>query len=111
MASLEAEIKQYTTEIEKKDARIDDLWTQKRQLKDADEKKEYEQRIQALQDDKAELVKLRSKLQDKLPGAYGRHPHSHSRPTTTPVASCVYPGSLLSLHGELQLLRSQHGEP
>ncbi len=59
MASLEAQINQYTTEIKDKEAEIKDLWTQKMQLEDADKKKEIEQRIQALQDDKAELVKLR----------------------------------------------------
>jgi hypothetical protein len=36
-----------------------------------------EQQIQALQDDKAERVKLRRELQDKLPGAFGRHQHPH----------------------------------
>ncbi len=110
MASLEAQ-NQYTSEIEKTTAKIDDLRLQRRQLKDADQRKDLEDDIQALEAYRAELLKLRRELQDKLPGAYGRHPHPHSWPATTPVASCISPGSLLSLHGALQLLRSQHGEP
>ncbi len=91
MASLEAQINQYTSEIKEKEAKTDDLWTQKRQLKDADEKKEIDQRIQALEAYRAELLKLRRELQDKLPGPYGRHPHPHSWPATTPIASCISP--------------------
>ncbi len=78
MASpLDAQINQYTTEIEKKDAKIDDL---RRRLEDAnDDKKErrLEQEIQALEGHRSELVKLRSKLQDALSGAFGRHQHPH----------------------------------
>jgi hypothetical protein len=94
MASLEAQINQYTTEVEDKEAEIKDLCTQKTQLEDADKKKEIDQRIQALQDDKAELVKLRRELQDKLPGAFGRrlrHRDPHSHTANTPVAACISP--------------------
>jgi hypothetical protein len=80
MASLlEAQINQYTIEIKEKEAEIKDLRLQRRQLKDADEKQEkrLEDDIQALEGRLEERVKLRSKLQDKLPGAFGRHQHPH----------------------------------
>jgi predicted nucleic acid-binding Zn-ribbon protein len=77
MASLEAEINQYTIEIKETTAKIDGL---RRRLEDAnDDKKErrLEQEIQALEGQRDKLVELRSKLQDKLPGAFGRHQHPH----------------------------------
>ncbi len=77
MASLEAQINQYTIEIEKKEAKIDDLRLQRRQLKDADQRKDLEDDIQALESQVEERVKLRRELQDKLPGAFGRHQHPH----------------------------------
>jgi hypothetical protein len=110
MASLEAEINQYTIEIKEKEAEIKGL---RRRLEDAnDDKKErrLEQEIQALEAYRAELLKLRRELQDKLPGAFLDSSGS-TLTATTPVASCISPGSLLSLHGALQLLQSQDGEP
>jgi hypothetical protein len=47
-------------------------------------------------------------LEDKLSGAYGRHPDPHSQPTHMLLPAFLH---LLSLHGALQLLRSQQGEP
>ena len=70
MASLEAAINQYTIEIKEKEAKNDDLWTQKRQLKDADHRKDLEDDIQALEGVLKERVKLRRELQDRLLGEF-----------------------------------------
>ena len=98
MASLlEALLNQHTAEIKEKEAEIKDLWTQ---LEGADEAKvrRLEQRIQALEGQRDKLVETRK---DLLQGAFLDSSGS-TLTATTPVASCIYPGSLLSLHGALQ---------
>jgi hypothetical protein len=108
MASLEAQINQYTTEIEGKEAEIKDLWTQ---LEGADEAKarRLEQRIRARG--------LQRQAGGPTHGFGGQvagcvwSSSASTLTTNTPVASCISPGSLLSLHGALQLLLSHHGDP
>ena len=79
MASLEAQINQYTSEIEKTTAKIDDLRSQKRQLEDAEKKKELEQDIQALLSERDKLLDRRMVLEDKLLGTFGHISiHAHS---------------------------------
>ena len=83
MASLEGQISVYNAWIEKKETEINGLWSQKTQLEDADKKKELEQRIQELKDEKRELMDKLTKLENALLGTFGRisiHTHKPTHP-------------------------------
>ena len=86
MASLEGQISVYNAWIEKKEAEINDLRSQKRQLQDAEKKKELEQDIQKLVDERDKLMGNLAKLEDALLGTFRcisiQHQHPHSQPTT-----------------------------
>jgi hypothetical protein len=82
MASLEGQFSVYNELIKKKDGQIDSLWEQKTKLEDPEKKKEFEERIQKLEDEKKELMDKLTKLENALLGAFGRISiHTHSQRT------------------------------
>ena len=68
MASLKEEIERLTAEIKEKEGEIKGLREQKRASKDAGEKAELLEQIDALEAGKNRLIDQRNKLQDHLAG-------------------------------------------